>query len=94
MVLASSQGHRLLQVPAKMDTLTFTYSEALTPVVTSMAVQGEEVTLSGHNFGSDNTKVTITLVQQSVPHGCREVPQEEEKEDLMVEEREEWWWWC
>ncbi|XP_063881713.1 uncharacterized protein LOC135111963 [Scylla paramamosain] len=81
-------------VPAKMDTLTFTYSEALTPVVTSMAVQGEEVTLSGHNFGSDNTKVTITLVQQSVPHGCREVPQEEEKEDLMVEEREEWWWWC
>ncbi|XP_063857345.1 fibrocystin-L-like [Scylla paramamosain] len=78
----------------QMDTLTFTYSEALTPVVTSMAVQGEEVTLSGHNFGSDNTKVTITLVQQSVPRGCREVPQEEEKEDLMVEEREGWWWWC
>ncbi|XP_063846340.1 fibrocystin-L-like isoform X1 [Scylla paramamosain] len=70
-------------VPAKMDTLTFTYSEALTPVVSSMAVEGEVVTLSGQNFGTDNSKVTVTLVRQTDSRSDQET---QAQEDLRMEE--------
>ncbi|XP_045124918.1 fibrocystin-L-like [Portunus trituberculatus] len=83
-------------VPAKMDALTFTYSEARTPVVSSMAVEGEVVTLSGQNFGSDGSQITITLVAQTDSRssssldtqdlqGFRVLEEEEEEEEAMKE---------
>lgn len=75
----------LLQVPAKMEALTFTYNEALTPVVTGMSVEGEEVTLSGQNFGSDVSKLTVTLERQTASRRHQDV---EKEEKLMMEEEE------
>ena len=76
----------VVQVPAKMETLTFTYNEALTPVVTGMTVEGEAVTLSGQKFGTDPSKITVTLERQTT---SRDESMREEEEDLKMQPEQE-----
>ncbi|MPC70765.1 Fibrocystin-L [Portunus trituberculatus] len=72
-----------------MDALTFTYSEARTPVVSGMAVEGEVVTLSGQNFGSDGSQITITLVAQTDSRSSSSLDTQDLQGFRVLEEEEE-----
>ncbi|XP_066939677.1 fibrocystin-L-like [Macrobrachium rosenbergii] len=57
-----------IQAESEMVSSTFTYSNSATPTVSSFVVSGERATISGSLFGSDASKVTVTLTKASARH--------------------------
>ncbi|XP_066939673.1 fibrocystin-L-like [Macrobrachium rosenbergii] len=57
-----------IEAEKEMASSTYTYSNSLTPSVNTFAVSGEKVTITGTLFGSDASKVTVTLKKAPVRH--------------------------
>ncbi|KAK4312053.1 hypothetical protein Pmani_016482 [Petrolisthes manimaculis] len=70
-----------------MDMLdkNYNYAQSVTPTITGLSVSAATFTVSGTNFGTDPSKVTITLV----PSGARKRRSLEEEEEELEEVREE-----
>lgn len=81
----------MLQVSAVMDMSdqTYSYTQSATPTINSLSVNATTFTISGTNFGTDASKVTVTLVSSaSVARKKRSL---EEEEEVSVEETDEFY---
>ncbi|XP_050685917.1 fibrocystin-L-like isoform X2 [Eriocheir sinensis] len=68
---------------------SYTYSEALTPSVTGMAISGETVTLTGQNLGTDSDKLTVTLILETLSRSLKTEEDEEDEVEKLDEEMDE-----
>ncbi|XP_068236296.1 fibrocystin-L-like [Palaemon carinicauda] len=54
-----------IRAESLVQSSTFTYSSSATPSVTNFAISGENISISGSLFGSDASKVLVTLIRSS-----------------------------
>ncbi|KAK3879633.1 hypothetical protein Pcinc_015818 [Petrolisthes cinctipes] len=75
-----------------MSDKNYNYTESATPTITSLSVSATTFTISGTNFGTDSSKVTITLVPSNAGKKRsleEELEEEEEEMEVSVEEQDE-----